>query len=209
MPKTFYKFPSQAEFAKIAGTSQQSISRGLRRGVLVWAYTEDGRKDGIDPEDPINAAYIDKIANSNSGNRLDVQAAKDAKKRLSGKDAGSEKASSKAAFDAAFAMEKAENAEIARLNKALKQVDLAKSLNKLIPLEFVMQFWQAVLSGMHNYFIPLGPRISEEIIAICGVSDPQKEREVREHIEEEVLSALKSVQSRALEVPKDLGLPFG
>jgi len=208
MPKTFYKFPDQKGFAEIAGTSQQSISRGLKRGVLIWAYTEDGRKNGIDPKNPVNADYIARIANSNSGNRLEVKAAKDAKKRLSEEGAESGQAASKASFDASYAMEKAENVEIARLNKALKQVDLAKSLNKLIPLEFVTQFWQVVLSSMHNYLLPIGPSLSEEIVAICGISDEQKERKVRELIEGEVLSALKSVQSRALEVPKSLGLPF-
>ena len=84
MPKINYKYLDQRALANQYKISQQSVSKALYRGDLFWAKKENGKKDGINPEDPRNIPYLTQLTNSNSGNRIDVKAAKDAKRRLKG-----------------------------------------------------------------------------------------------------------------------------
>ena len=206
MPKYNYTYLEQKEFASLARVSQPAVSNSLRRGTLVWAKTEDGKRDGINPDDPKNAAYIARIKNFNTGNRREVIAAQDARKRLSGGVPGNAQSPpSVTSYDESLAAEKAESAAIKQLQKAKAQVDLATTMKQLIPLDYVMIFWKRVAGAFENV-LSLGDIMGGDVAAICGVTDPEIVKKVREHITDEHNRILLEVRKEGEKVPVDLGL---
>lgn len=217
MPKTNYKYLDQRAFAKLVGVSQQAVSGALRRGTLVWSFSDDGKKDGINPKEPKNVAYIDRIQNSNSGNRRDVQIAKNAERQLSGDTSsiniGNGSGGGHLApsgdpnqYTQAFVDNKVQQAELNRTRIAKVQIELAKEMKELLPLKYVKKWWDIVSGSLHNNILSLGDSLADELAAICGVTDPAVVEEVRESIDKALVSSLSQVQSKALEFPDIIGL---
>ena len=200
MPKYNYKFLSQKEFADLAGVTQVSISRALKRETLVWSYKENGKRDGIDPENPINKAYLETRQRENAGNRVDVQATKDVEKGLGGSTAADPE------LTQAMTYKRTQDAELIKAKQLKTNVELAIKMKTLIPLDFFDKLWKANISGLHNHVLPIGDRISTEIAAICGVTDPDIVQQVNEYIDDETTTALKLVQDNVKKTIKELGL---
>lgn len=200
MPKPNYKYLTQQEIADMANVSQVAVSRALKRETLVWSYKEDGKRDGIDPENPINKAYLQIHLQENIGNKVDVQAGKDAERsQTTGK--GYDPLLSQA-----IANKKQQEAELVKARQLKTNIDLAITMKTLIPIDFFDKLWKANVSGLHNYILPLGDRISTEIAAICGVTDSEKVQQINEYIDEETTTALKLVQDEVKKTIRALEL---
>jgi len=176
-----YTYLNQKQFAELAGVTQGAISRQISVGNIVWALTEDGKKDGINPDDPKNKSYLERAQSTNSGNKLDVQAAKAAF-------AGGQAAPKvNEAYQNAAAESRSQDAEIKKIDRALKFVKLAEAQNKLVPKEAVELFWNKVVGGLYTYIYTIAPRFASEIVSLFSIDITKVEDVVNERMMPEIL----------------------
>jgi hypothetical protein len=94
----------------------------------------------------------------------------------------------------AFASEKKEKAQLAKANAAKANLLVAKEMKILVPQKSVREWWRLVISSIEKNIINFDEKVTEEVCAICGVTDPAIVAKARRRIGDQASEALTLVK---------------
>lgn len=208
------------EFGRVAGVKKAAVSHAIKRGDV---YKEKGK--GINPQHPLNLAYAEANKERRERNK-NISLSQTVSKELSNPDvldkflnaleviknpqinrdtaAGISQPESQNKISgynpedvrAHFDIKKHKNnTEQAKAAKA--QIELAKMMGELILKKDVEWWWGKIVGSLHTYIMPLDDRLSNDVAAICGVTDHKIVLEVRDAIGNEIVKALAQIKDIA------------
>lgn len=188
------------EFAKITGVSRQAVQQAVKKQKIRTIMV--GKRPKIDLHDGLTMQYLkdDNVARVNSNSNTYVKTPDE--KPVA--PIQNEKTERPLVDEAREIKDSATTGagtkydyEIQRLRSITTKlnIEVAEKMGTLILRDKVETIFDSMIGVVHNYFLPIGDRVSEIVAGKLGVSDPNIMSEIKSVIDVEITRGLTKIKS--------------